>query len=64
MEVIRYQLLFERKGNFKINVCLMNQKAAMYSMFQFINTYMTFIIVNNFHLGFLEYGKMLSFNGF
>ena len=36
---MRYQLLFEQKRNFKINVGLMNQKAAMYLTFQFIDTY-------------------------
>ena len=35
--IIRYQLLFEQKHNFMINVGLINQKAAM------------FIKVNDFH---------------
>ena len=34
-----YQLLFEQKRNFKINVCLMNQKAAMYLTSQFVDIY-------------------------
>ena len=42
-----YQLLFEQKRNFKINVCLMNQKAAMYLTFQFIDVWYIYIIIKN-----------------
>ena len=39
LAIIRYQLLFEQKRDFKINVRLINQKAAMYLTFQFIDIY-------------------------
>ena len=42
-----YQLLFEQKRNFKINVCLMNQKAAMYWTFQFVDIWYIYIIIKN-----------------
>ena len=45
-----YQLLFEQKRNFKINVCLMNQKAAMYLTFQFIDIWYIYIYNYKKHL--------------
>ena len=50
VQVLEVALLFEEKRILKINVYVMNLKAARYWTLQFINIYMIFIKVNSFYL--------------